>query len=76
MLGSIAASLIGESQAAHCGPWFCLSSMALPSVWRSEFAGKPTGCLRCDGVGCNNVDLSVIALGAFEKPMFKADWSR
>ena len=27
MLGSIAASLMGEPQAVHCGPWFCASSM-------------------------------------------------
>jgi hypothetical protein len=30
LLGSIAESFIGEPQAVHCGPWFCLSSMALP----------------------------------------------
>ena len=30
MLGSIAANFIGEEpQAAHCGPWFCLSNMAM-----------------------------------------------
>jgi len=27
MLGSIAASLMGEPQAVHCGPWFWASSM-------------------------------------------------
>jgi hypothetical protein len=26
-LGSIAVNLIGEPQAVHCGPWFCVSSM-------------------------------------------------
>jgi hypothetical protein len=26
-LGSIAVNLMGEPQAVHCGPWFCLSSM-------------------------------------------------
>jgi hypothetical protein len=25
--GSIAVNLIGEPQAVHCGPWFCVSSM-------------------------------------------------
>ena len=34
MLGSITANLMGEPQAAHCGPWFCLSSMRYPYVWR------------------------------------------
>jgi hypothetical protein len=32
MLGSITANLMGESQATHCGPWFCLSSMRYPYV--------------------------------------------
>jgi hypothetical protein len=27
VLGSIAVNLIGEPQAVHCGPWFCVSSM-------------------------------------------------
>jgi hypothetical protein len=27
MLGSITVNLMGEPQAVHCGPWFCLSSM-------------------------------------------------
>jgi hypothetical protein len=26
-LGSIAVNFIGEPQAVHCGPWFCVSSM-------------------------------------------------
>lgn len=34
MLGSIAVNLMGEPQAAHSGPWFCLSSIATPYVWR------------------------------------------
>jgi hypothetical protein len=44
MLGSIAVNFIGEPQAAHCGPWFWLSSTSLPSVWRSQFASKPALC--------------------------------
>ena len=76
MLGSIADNFIGEPQAVHCGPSFCLSSMALPSVWRSEFAGKPTGRIRCERVGCNDADLDVIAFGAFEQPVYEANWSR
>jgi hypothetical protein len=51
-------------------------SMTLPSGWRSEFAGKPTGSVRCEGIGCNDVDLNVIAFGAFEQPAFEADWAR
>src|ERR1700675_3265598 len=27
VLGSIAANLIGEPQAVHCGPWFCVASI-------------------------------------------------
>jgi hypothetical protein len=35
LLGSMAESFIDEPQAVHCGPWFCLSSMALP-LYRRE----------------------------------------
>jgi hypothetical protein len=76
MLGSIADNIMGGPQAVYCGPWFCLSNMALPSVWSSQFAGEPTGRLRCEGIGCNDVDLNVIAFGAFEQPAFETDWSR
>ena len=31
MLGSIAVNLMGEPHAAHSGPWFCLSSITIPS---------------------------------------------
>jgi len=58
MLGSIAVSLMGEPQAVHCGPWFCLSSMCCPLKWpsvrRSEFTGEPANRIRFEGVGCNN----------------------
>ena len=37
MLGSIAASLMGEPQAVHCGPWFCASSMG----YFSEISAQP-----------------------------------
>ena len=37
MLGSIAASLVGEPQAVHCGPWFCASSMG----YFSEISAQP-----------------------------------
>jgi len=42
-------------------------------VWRPEFSGKPTGRRRCQGGGRDNVDLDVIALGAFEQPVFETD---
>jgi hypothetical protein len=44
------------------------------SIRRSEFSGKPTGCIRSEGIGCDDVDLNVIAFGAFEQPVFEADW--
>jgi hypothetical protein len=37
MLGSIAASFMGEPQAVHCGPWFCASSMG----YFSEISVRP-----------------------------------
>jgi hypothetical protein len=37
MLGSIAANLMGEPQAVHCGPWFCVSSMG----YFSEISAQP-----------------------------------
>jgi hypothetical protein len=75
-LGSIADNFMGEPQAVHCGPWFCLSSMASPSDRRSEFSSKPSGRLRCQRVRCNDIDLNVIAFGAFEQPSFETGWSR
>ena len=41
--GSIAVNLMGEPQAVHCGPWFCLSSMSVPQVGvLSSPASHPT----------------------------------
>jgi|SRR6187431_3374501 hypothetical protein len=37
MLGSIAASFMGEPQAVHSGPWFCASSMG----YFSEISVQP-----------------------------------
>jgi hypothetical protein len=79
MLGSITDSLMGEPQAVHCGPWFCLSSMCRSLsrflVRRPEFAGEPAGHLRVEGIRCNNPDLNLVAFGAFEQPVFEANWS-
>ena len=75
-LGSIAESFIGEPQAVHCGPWFCVSSMRQPSGRRREFPGKPTGRLRFERIRCNDAYLNVIALGAFEQPVFEANGPR
>jgi hypothetical protein len=69
-LGSIAANLMGEPQAVHCGPWFCASSMdtspksALNQA--SRFAGEPISGFGFEGVQCNDADLNVVASGAFE----------
>lgn len=75
-LGSIADSFIGEPQPVHCGPWFCLSSMALPSSRCFEFAGEPTGRLGLERVRCDDVYLDMIALGTFKKPVIETDWTR
>jgi hypothetical protein len=72
----MADSFIGEPQAVHCGPWFCLSSMVLPSVRCFEFTGEPSNRPRFERVGCDDIDLNVIALGAFEQPVFETDWTR
>jgi hypothetical protein len=75
--GSIAVSFMGEPQAVHCGPWVCLSSMACaPSVRRSEFSGEPTSRARFEGIRCSDVYLDVIAIGAFEQPVFESDRAR
>jgi hypothetical protein len=50
--------------------------MTLPLGWRSEFAGTPTGRFRCEWRRRNDIDLGVIAFGAFEQPALEADWRR
>jgi hypothetical protein len=37
LLGSIAVNFIGEPQAAHCGPWFCVSSMCCSPAVSPQF---------------------------------------
>ena len=71
VLGSIAANLIGEPQAVHCGPWFCVSSMVAPSVRGPEFPGKPPYINRLHRVAGNGVVLYGVALRAFEPAMLK-----
>jgi hypothetical protein len=46
------------------------------SVWSPEFARKPTGCLGCEGIRCNDVHLNVIALWTLEQPVLKTNWTR
>src|ERR1700689_908112 len=75
-LGSIAVNFMGEPQAVHSGPWFCLSSMASPSVRCPEFSGKPTGRVRFEGIRCGDAYLNVIASGAFEQPVLETDGTR
>jgi hypothetical protein len=73
-LGSIAVNFIGEPQAVHCGPWFCVSSIVFaPSGRCPEFAAKPTGRARFEGIRCSDTDLNLIAFGAFEQSVFEAD---
>jgi hypothetical protein len=48
----------------------------LPSVRRPEFAIKPTGRLRFEGIRCNDAYLNVIAFRAFEQPVFETNWTR
>ena len=48
----------------------------IASVRRSEFSGKPSDRLRCEGVRCNDADLDVIAFGAFEQSLFETNWPR
>jgi hypothetical protein len=74
--GSIAVSFIGDPQTVHCGPWFCLSSMALVSIRRSELSEQPTDCRRFEGIGSNDADLDLIAPGTFEQPVLETDGSR
>ena len=76
-LGSIAVNFIGEPQAVHCGPWFCMSSMCCsPSVRSPEFAGEPSGGSRFHRVARNDFLLYGVALRTFEQAMLKADWAR
>src|ERR1700726_2165231 len=41
VLGSIAVNLIGEPQAVHCGPWFCVSSIVAAPLSQPQF-GVPS----------------------------------
>jgi len=46
------------------------------SVRCSEFASEPTDRFRIERVRCNDTDLNVIALGAFEQSLFETHWPR
>ena len=74
--GSIAVNLIGEPQAVHCGPWFCVSSMVCSSVRSPEFTGKPPYVSRFHRVARNDFVPYGVALGALEPAMFKAHRTR
>lgn len=67
---------MGEPQAVHCGPWFCLSSMDVALVRCSEFSGKPSDRLRLEGIRRNDADRHVIASGAFEQAVLEPDRPR
>src|ERR1700675_565142 len=76
VLGSIAVNLIGEPQAVHCGPWFCVSSIVASSVRSPEFPGKPPDGSRFHRVARNDFVLYGAALGTLEPAMLEADWTR
>jgi hypothetical protein len=76
VLGSIAVNLIGEPQAVHCGPWFCVSSMVAPSVRSPEFPGKPSYESRLHRVARNDFVLYEVALRTLEPSMLKAHATR
>ncbi len=70
-------NLIGEPQAVHCGPWFCVSSMCcLPSGRSPEFPGKPPYVSRFHGVARDDRVLYGVALRTFEPAMLKAHGTR
>jgi hypothetical protein len=50
--------------------------MKIASVRRSELAVKPSEGVRFEGVRRNDAYLDMIAFGAFEQPVFEADWPR
>jgi hypothetical protein len=54
----------------------CIEHALLLSVRRSEFASEPTGRFRFQGIRRNDAYLNVIALGAFEQPLFETNRSR
>jgi hypothetical protein len=62
---------MGEPQAVHCGPWFCLSSMVTPSIRSPEFPGKPPQVSRLHGIGRHDLVLHVVALGTLEPAILK-----
>jgi hypothetical protein len=54
----------------------CIEHVGFPLIGRCDFAGKPSDSPRIKRVRCDNSYFNMIALGAFEKPVFKADWAR
>jgi hypothetical protein len=48
--------------------------MGVASVRRSKFTVNPTRRFRFEGIRCNDRYLNLIALGAFEQPVFETDW--
>ena len=80
MLGSITANLMGEPQAAHCGPWFLFVEHALPLClaggdlwdrclsWRSQRGRHPFHRMR---LGDDLID--VIAIDALKHAPLESD---
>ena len=65
MLGSIEVNLMGELQAVHIGPWFCLSSIRYPYVGRQHDTVSVTDRCRYRAV----MELSMLS------PTFGRCWS-
>jgi hypothetical protein len=60
-LGSIAVSFIGDPQAVHCGPWFCVSRMNV-SPYRLEPAVKFDARSRLKRHRCDAVRSATLSL--------------
>ena len=79
MLGSLSPTTSSENRKpCSADPGFVYQAWALPSVWRSKFAGKPTGSFfglhRIDKLDKARVD--VIASGTLERSNVKAGGAR
>jgi hypothetical protein len=73
VLRSIAINRIGEPQAVHCKPWFCVSEHNAPSVRRHQLHGKASSGSRFHEVAHYAPLLYGSAVGAIEQPTLKFD---
>ena len=54
--------------------WFALDEIAMRHWNPLLISDQPTDRLRIEGIGSDHPYFNVIALGAFEQPMFEANW--